>query len=103
MLKWLFGSKRPEKEEKDVAPKPHIVRAHYTRNLFKENELVVEWSDGTIEEYQGECTIWYKLPMMETVKGPILYKIIEIWRYVEKWGNDYPTAHLTQYLPRIKF
>lgn len=68
--------------------KVDIVNATYIND-----ELVITYSNENVEKYVGSSTVWHKLPMMErcsTTREDFLY---DISKYIEKYGNPYPTAH----------
>ncbi len=67
---------------------PHVVEATY------ENEIMsVKYSDGSEEQYKGNCTVWRTMPMMKSCSLSRREKLSEIWSYIEHHGNPYPTAH----------
>jgi hypothetical protein len=60
---------------------------------YKQGIMTVNYKDGKVDQFQGDCTVWYKLPYMKrcgTLKEGFL---CELWKYNKKWGGAYPDAH----------
>ncbi len=70
---------------------PIITEAKYIGNT-----LTIEYSNGDIVKYNGECTVWRKLPMMERCSTVKEGELCRIWKYIKTHGNPYPTAHLSE-------
>ena len=86
-FKKLF--KKPVVEAwKQITP-PKIVTATY----FKEH-LTVNYEDGSVREYEGSCTVWKHYPMMQRCGTFKEGELLDIWSYIKKHGNPYPTAHI---------
>lgn len=67
---------------------PHLLEATYTDEI-----LTLKYSDNSIVQYKGSCTVWHKLPFM-TRPGTLKEgDLSEIWEYIKTYGNPYPTAH----------
>ena len=55
--------------------------------------MTVTWSDGSIDKYDGACSVWRKHPMMHRCSTSMEYLLCDLWNYTKKWKGDYPDAH----------
>ncbi len=63
-------------------------------NYDKEKEvLTLTFSDGSEEQYKGDCTVWHKIPLMKRCSTLKECELVDIWKYINHYGNPYPTAH----------
>lgn len=58
--------------------------------------LTIQLKSGTEMEFEGEGTVWYFLPLMGRCSTSQELQFSEIYRYVKRYGNPYPTAHLNE-------
>jgi hypothetical protein len=69
---------------------PRIISAEYNGA----NEIMtIKYSDGDIEKYSGNCTVWHKLPYMKRCDSDIERWLCDLWSYNQQWGGAYPDAH----------
>lgn len=54
----------------------HVIRTNYDK---KEELMTVTYSDGTIKQYSGECTVWYKLPDYKRCGTSKEYELTQYW------------------------
>ncbi len=72
-----------------------IVYAKYDKS---NQVMTVRYNDGTVKQFEGDCTVWCELPYMtdcDTDQDELLYSL---WKYNKKWNGAYPDAHLKQKL-----
>lgn len=62
-------------------------------NVPHENIITIYYSDGSRQSFEGDCTVWLKLPLMEPVTTCERSDLYRIQKYIKKYGNPYPTAH----------
>lgn len=55
--------------------------------------ITITYTDGTVERYIGDCTVWKRYPMMKRAGTIMESKLSEIQDYYEEHGNPYPIAH----------
>lgn len=65
-----------------------VVKAAYENDV-----MTVEYDNGTIEQYNGSCTVWHKMPMMKRCSTSKEAWLSEMWEYIERHGNSYPNSH----------
>lgn len=65
-----------------------------TKAQYRNEVMTVWYQSGKVVEYEGSGTVWNKMPMMQRCGTMKEIKLCEIYKYIRKWGNDYPTAHL---------
>jgi hypothetical protein len=70
-----------------------VIKATY---IEKEKKLTLYYQDGKVENFQGSGTVWYTYPMIQRCNSSTERYLCDIWTYIKRWGNDYPTAHLNQ-------
>jgi len=63
---------------------------------YKDNIMTVMWETGDRTQYERSGTVWYRLPWMRRASPDSEKWLSEIQAYIQKWGNDYPTAHLNE-------
>ena len=63
---------------------------------YKGTTLIITWESGSVSKYEGSCTVWHKHPYMHRCSPQAEKFLSNIWSYIQKWGNDYPTAHLNE-------
>lgn len=74
---------------------PKIVSAIKEPVVGKYDDVItITWSDNTVSKYQGSSTVWYSLPMMNRCGTFREGKLNQISKYINKYGNPYPTSHL---------
>lgn len=59
-----------------------------------EDILTITYSNNKVSKYQGSCTVWYKIPYMTRCDIFKESKLREVSKYIDTYGNPYPTAHL---------
>ena len=94
LFKLLFGKKtKPTK----------IISAVFIGNNGYSDIIQVTYSDGIIEKYVGDCTVWQKLPHFERVPSFTSIKegvriscqdLYQIQKYLKFWNAEYPDGHL---------
>ena len=67
---------------------PYIERADY-----KDGILTVKYSDKSVSQYKGSCTVWHELPYMTRCNTPKERLLCDIWQYIRHYGNPYPLTH----------
>lgn len=72
---------------------PFIKTAWYND---KESILSITYSDGKTKEYIKAYGDWNDFPMMSFVGRSKNNELNNVYYYIRKWGNDYPTAHLNK-------
>ena len=71
-----------------VTHRVSVVKATY------ENEVMtIEYDNGKTEQYNGSCTVWHKMPMMQRCSTAKEAWLCDIWKYIKHYGNSYPNAH----------
>lgn len=58
-----------------------------------EKIITVLWSDGGVDTYRGNGTVWKRAPYMVRPGSLMETKLSEIEDYCRVYGNPYPTAH----------
>lgn len=84
---WNWVNKKREQGVKLLLANK-IVRATY-----EDRYMTVEYANGKIRQYEGSCTVWRSLPLMERCSTSTEIELSRIWSYIQRWGNDYPNAH----------
>jgi hypothetical protein len=72
---------------------PKIEHASYNS---KEDIMTVTYSNKKEVQYIKAYGDWNNFPMMTFVGRTKDNELDNIYYYIQKWGNDYPTAHLKQ-------
>lgn len=70
---------------------PTITSATYSKETLK-----ITYSNDTIKEYHGEYTVWCFMLMMKRCSTIREGELFHIWKYIDKYGNPYPVAHLKE-------
>ncbi len=65
-----------------------------TRAFYNKDVLIVWWTDGTINKFKGNGTIWRHWPMKNRASIDWEVRLNNIRRYIDEHGTPYPTAHL---------
>lgn len=61
--------------------------------FYKNGTMNVIWSNGKIENFHGDCTVWYREPLMERCSTSMECLLLELWQYNKRWNGAYPYAH----------
>lgn len=73
---------------------PTIKKASFNA---KEQIMTVTYSNGKTYTYIKDIAgDWNNYPMMDFVGRSVSNELQDIYYYIVKWGNDYPTAHLNK-------
>jgi hypothetical protein len=79
---------------KNIALKIYLVKDTYVvKATYEDRVMTIEYSNGKTEQYHGDCTVWHKMPMMKRCTTSRESWLLEIWTYIEHYGNSYPNAH----------
>lgn len=60
----------------------------------KQSIMHVTYSDDKVKQYIKAYGDWNDFPMMTFVGRSKNNELNNVYYYIRKWGNDYPTAHL---------
>jgi len=67
---------------------PEIVSAEY-----KDRVMTVKYANGIIEQYEGSCTVWNKMPYMTRCRTSTESWLYQLYKYNQQWKGAYPYAH----------
>lgn len=73
-----------------------FTKKRISKITYLDTTLTVYYTDGSKEQYEGSCTVWHKHPYMERAGIMTETWLSEIYTYIKKFGNPYPTAHLNK-------
>lgn len=68
-----------------------IVSAEYSDEI-----MTLTYKNGDKAQYAGNCTVWYTFPYYVRCSTSMEIQLVSIWKYIGKFGNPYPTAHLNK-------
>jgi hypothetical protein len=63
---------------------------------YKDGVMTIEYENQKVEQYSGDCTVWYKMPYMKRCGTSTESWLCELWKYNRTWGGPYPNAHETK-------
>lgn len=86
--RWIFPIISFDKYDREI-PKPKIIYAEYHGSI-----MTTKYSNGVSREFEGSCTVWGELPMMKSCGTLESRELLDVWKYIKHWGNNYPDAHL---------
>tara|TARA_R110002072_G_scaffold244278_1_gene403593 strand:+ start:1244 stop:1507 length:264 start_codon:yes stop_codon:yes gene_type:complete len=66
----------------------YVIEASYENNI-----MTIKLSNGSIEKYLGNGTVWHKLPMMERCSTFREGYLSDIHSYIKFHGAPYPNGH----------
>ena len=70
-------------------PSKEVESATYDNGVMK-----VKYKDKLWVDYQGSGTVWHELPLMRRCPTTLEMGLADIFTYIKKWGNPYPSAHI---------
>lgn len=68
---------------------PKIISASYNNGI-----MTVTYDNNSFECFQGESTVWHKLPLMQRCSTTQELMLSELYAYNKTHGGAFPTAHL---------
>jgi hypothetical protein len=66
-----------------------IITAEYHKGI-----MTVIYSKSGKKQYNGSCTVWHEMPLMNRCSTAKESELVEIWHYIKQYGNKYPESHL---------
>lgn len=67
-----------------------ISKTNYvTKAFYYDKVMTIHYNNGETEEYNGSCTVWYKMPNMKRCSTLKEEWLCGIYKCIEYYGNPY--------------